>query len=533
MEYLSELDIFKIAISLEECGANLYNQLLKSMEGDEEKKQIFLALAKEEGDHAATFNKHYKEALERRGQNHKYDIIDNHGVRKLISSAIDFILPKEESYTVEGKGFKEIIGDALDQEYKSIKFYSELVRNINDEDIKKSLYSIIREEEQHVIKLKEMIYYKKTSISIEEHVHFIENIINGMQDWVRVIDMDDNIIYVNDKMRKELGYYLVGRKCFEVIGRTEACSQCVSKQAASQSFSVHKEEVIKGRIYSVVSSPLKNLDGEVEAIVEVLRDVTEAKKLEEKIKAQNKKHNEDLRIARKMQYSLLPKKMHEGKVNYSYVYRPCEAIGGDFFDVFSIDSCHVGVYIADVSGHGVPASMLTLFLRQTIKKDELSPAKVLEHLYKKFNEIDFGIDMYITMFYAIINVDTKEICYANAGHNVVPILFNEKGCNYLMASGIPISNWVDKTEYLEHVGIFKPGDRLVLATDGVAEICDESGEMYWGHRLETMVLSNMDKDIDELKNIILRDTYNFKYGEESQHVEMLDDMTLLILEVRE
>jgi sigma-B regulation protein RsbU (phosphoserine phosphatase) len=532
MNNFSELDILKIAISVEEDGVKLYNEMFANAKKDEKRQQVFLALANEERNHAAIFKNLYKETLEKWNKQNEHAIFENHVAGTIQSLVNYFILPKEDVFLDKQKSFKEIVNDALEQEYRSMQFYSKLAQNAQNDEVQKLLYSIIKEEEQHVIKLKEMIYYNKPSISIEEHIHFIESILNGMEDWVRVVDLEDNIIYANNAMKEELGYYLIGRKCFEVIGRTVPCDDCVSKQAATLYKAEQKEEKINGKIYSVMSSPLKNLNGEVEAVIEVLRDVTQERLMEAKIKAQNKKLNDDLQIARKMQYSLLPKELETDGIGFTYMYRPCEAIGGDFFDVFRIDHSHVGVYIADVSGHGVPASMLTMFLRQTIKKDELSPAQVLTHLFQKFNEIDFGPNMYITMFYAIIDINTGEIRYANAGHNMLPIVFNDKQLFCLEAAGIPISNWVEEIEYKEYSEKLASGDKLLFSTDGITEVRNPSGEMYGNHRLTELILNNKQKDIYEIKNLIINDTYNFKYGEKLDDSEILDDMTLVFLEIK-
>ncbi|MDK2799361.1 MAG: phosphoserine phosphatase RsbU/P [Clostridiales bacterium] len=532
MHNFSELDILKIAISSEEDGMNFYLKLYEDAKNDESKRQVFTALANEEKNHIQIFKNLYKEALDKEKGDTEHSIFEKQMDDFTKFLVHHFLSPKKDIFTGKDPNFKELINDALDQEYKSIKFYFHLAQNSRNENVQNLLHTIIKEEEQHVIKLKEMLYYNKTSILTAEHIHFIGNILNGMQDWVRVIDLEDNIIYANNAMKEALGYYIIGRKCFEVIGRTSHCSNCVSKQAANFYQPVLKEEEINGRIYSVMSSPLKNLNGEIEAVIEVLRDITQAKKMEEKIKMQNKRLKEDMEIARKMQCSLLPKSLRTDKIKFTYYYKPCEMIGGDFFDIFHIDDSHIGVYIADVSGHGVSASMLTVFLRQTIQKNKRSPVQVLRHLYHKFNENDFAQELYITMFYAVIDLERKNIRYANAGHNTLPILFNSKEISYLQASGIPISNWMEEVQYEEYSRKLNTGDRLIFFTDGITEICNPSEEMYGSHRLEECIFKNREKDIDEIKDLIIKDTYNFRHGEELINNELFDDMTLVFVEIK-
>lgn len=365
-----------------------------------------------------------------------------------------------------------------------------------------------------------------------KYMNFIEGILDGMQDWVRVIDLESNIIYANKAMRKAFGCEMIGKKCFEAVGKLVPCENCISKRAADLDKLVHKEEEIRGDIYSVMSSPLKNNDGIIVAVIEVFRNITKAKIMEKQITLQNKKFTQDLQIARTMQYSLLPKEVDNRNIRFDYIYMPCETIGGDFFDIYEINGDNIGVYMADVSGHGVPASMLTMFLRQTIKKDCLSPAMVLKDLYKKFNEAGFNQDFYITMFYAVINIRENEIRYANAGHNASPLLFN--GCDKLMhlnAVGIPISDWIDTVQYEEHTAPLKAGDKILFCTDGVTEMSDLSGEMYGESRLEEFILKNREKHIQELRQLLLENIKDFKYPVKRQISELSDDLTLLFVEM--
>jgi len=368
----------------------------------------------------------------------------------------------------------------------------------------------------------------------EKSICFIESILDGMQDWVRVIDMNDIIIYANQAMRKELGDQFIGKKCYEILGRSGPCDNCISKHAIRMYDTTYKEEEINGRIYSVRSSPLINSDGEVEACVEVLRDITQEKLMQQKIELQNQKLKSDLQIARMMQYSLLPEagRLSNGRIEFTYTYMPCETIGGDFFDIYEIDSSHVGVYIADVSGHGVPASMLTMFFRQSINKRLLSPAQVLNELFEKFNEVKFNEEFYITMFYAVIDTESMEIKYSNAGHHTLPIIINEGKLNILNSAGIPISNWADNVKYEEHKINYASGDKIILYTDGVTEALDNRGKRYGELRFQEFILNNWGKHIEKLNNDILEDINNFKSQGKMQLNKIDDDLTVIIIEMK-
>lgn len=358
--------------------------------------------------------------------------------------------------------------------------------------------------------------------------NFIESIINGMYDWVRVLDRDDNILFINKAMADAIGGEPVGSKCYSALGRKEPCENCTSRKAIFDGKAHEKEEIINNRIYSVMGSPVKNEQGEVIAVVEVLRDVTHTRQLQNKLIQQNKILQDDLNMAKKLQCSLLPKRLPEDKIKFSFLYKPCEALGGDFLDIYMIDEDHVGLYIADVSGHGVPASMLTVFLRSTIDKKTLSPAKALTGLYHEFNKSDFDHDFYITVFYAVIDIKNNTMTYSNAGHNVCPIIFSPGKFEILMAPGIPISNWVDTPQYTEKSVPLTGGDRLFLYTDGIIEMKNPQGEQYGEEKLLQILLNSVSEPNGTLKEIV---DNACEFAEITSSNVIPDDITMALLEI--
>ena len=86
----------------------------------------------------------------------------------------------------------------------------------------------------------------------------------------------------------------------------------------------------------------KMIMGEIIAVVEVLRDITQIKLLQQKVIDQNKKLQADLNMARKLQCSFLPRQLPDDKIKFSYIYTPCETLGGDFLDIFKINDDHIG-----------------------------------------------------------------------------------------------------------------------------------------------------------------------------------------------
>ena len=110
---------------------------------------------------------------------------------------------------------------------------------------------------------------------------FVFNILENMQDMVRVVDKEDNVVFVNKIMREKLGNF-IGKKCYELAGRNRKCMDCISEKSIEYCKPFEKEEEFNSNIYSVVSSPVFNENNQKYYAVEVFRDITEQKNMEKK-----------------------------------------------------------------------------------------------------------------------------------------------------------------------------------------------------------------------------------------------------------
>jgi sigma-B regulation protein RsbU (phosphoserine phosphatase) len=350
-----------------------------------------------------------------------------------------------------------------------------------------------------------------------------------MYDWVRVIDRYNNVIYMNRAMSEGLGIQYMGKKCYEVLGRSEPCVNCTSRISVFDGYSQEKEERIGDRTFSVMSSPLRNAAGEVVAAVEVLRETTQLKKLYHEMHEQNRKLKNEVEMAMKLQVSFLPEPPDDPRLDFSLLYMPCESLGGDFIDIFYIDDSHLGMYIADVSGHGVQAALLTVFLRSAINRKLLSPSKALEELFYEFNQSKLDREMYMTIFYSMIDLDAKTMLYSNAGLNVMPAVYGGNRFELLMMPGIPVSNWLEKPEYKDGIVRLSSGDRFFMYTDGILEIRNKSNEQFGEDRLLEVLLKSRRRPEQTLLDI-KESAFEFA-GIESSH-DLHDDVTMALLELK-
>lgn len=354
---------------------------------------------------------------------------------------------------------------------------------------------------------------------------FYMDILNSMADPVRVIDSNGCVVYQNSAMRSIAGEQ-IGSKCFVLHEGQSRCANCICRNQVNFLPDVEKELKVGGRIYSVKAAlieedPLK--------MVEVFRDITEELHNKSLLLEQHNKIQQDLEFARKIQKGILPDDgVYGGLVEIRSVYEPAELLGGDIFDVIPIDENHVGFYIADVSGHGVTSSMITLFIRQAIQSlGEIlkEPCQTLKALYGKYEELGISEDKYITVLYGVYDKSRGLMRFSNAGHNCLPIHINaDQHIREVNTKGIPICTFFDDIPCAEVVIPMSKGHRLILYTDGISEARGEDGVLY-GDRIMCLVDLHKASPLEVLCKSIYEDRKFYAGGKKE------DDLALMAMEI--
>lgn len=216
----------------------------------------------------------------------------------------------------------------------------------------------------------------------------------------------------------------------------------------------------------------------------------------------------EMEIAREMysaqdiQQRLLPP-AKTGAVPYSFMYIPCREIGGDLPDVYEADGITMGL-LADVSGKGISAGMLSAFVKAGWDRTEHSPATALRKLNAKFQELNLDEQSYVTAAAVRIDCDAREICYSVAGHNAPILLKSRQGIDEIVMNSPPISTWIPDFGYEDRMIGYAEGDILALVTDGVTESRNDRDEMFSLERVEAILQrsANADQFIERLKAAI-------------------------------
>ena len=197
----------------------------------------------------------------------------------------------------------------------------------------------------------------------------------------------------------------------------------------------------------------------------------------------------DLNVAREIQQSILPKVFpafpESAPFDIYATMNAAKAVGGDFYDFFMVDEHHLGFTIADVSDKGIPAAIFMAISRTVIRATALrqhSPATCLSESNNLLcNESVNG--MFVTVFYAILNIHTGDVVYSNGGHNR-PVWIRKGGtAEMLPVTGSMALGVMPGLPYQERTIHLEPGDSLFLYTDGISEAMNPRGELFGDERL--------------------------------------------------
>ncbi len=167
---------------------------------------------------------------------------------------------------------------------------------------------------------------------------------------------------------------------------------------------------------------------------------------------------------------------------------PCRTVGGDYFDFFPYEGSRVAMVLGDVSGKGMPASLLMMGLQARVQALAEEP-KNLAHVMTRLNRLTSAncpANRFITVFFCILNGETGELIFCNAGHNP-PVIVRANGDHELLEGGGPVIGILPSIEYQEYRQMLEVGDTLVIYSDGVTEAADATDDEFETDRLAEAV----------------------------------------------
>ena len=236
---------------------------------------------------------------------------------------------------------------------------------------------------------------------------------------------------------------------------------------------------------------------------------------------------QEINIARDIQQALLPRDFREyPHLSVTGFNLPCLAVGGDYFDVFPLSDGRTAFLIADVSGKGLGAAILTTMLQGALSGMTLgiNPASVFNHV-NRFLCDHSEVGRYATMFFGILDQE-GHLEFINAGHPS-PFLIRRGVAEEAFTEGSYPVGLVPEAEYTAVCLKLEPGDTLVLFSDGVTEAVDPDEQMFGTARLKKLLTGQMECPLEHIQKCVLEGVENFARG-----AHQADDVTLLIVRYR-
>ncbi|HZI89862.1 MAG TPA: SpoIIE family protein phosphatase, partial [Candidatus Polarisedimenticolia bacterium] len=241
----------------------------------------------------------------------------------------------------------------------------------------------------------------------------------------------------------------------------------------------------------------------------------------------------EMQVAQEIQQSLLPRRVPELEgYEIGALYRAAKEVGGDYYDFVQVDERTVGVVVADVSGKGVPGSLVMTMIRTALRMEargNRSASDVMARMNSFVTE-DMKKGMFVTMFYVVLDSVNRVVTYASAGHNPMILYRGESDATYfLKPKGIPVGiNVPDEQLFRKTISVEKltlrQDDMLVIYTDGITEAMNEEREQFGEARLLTAIKRHGHGTAQEFVDALTQEIREFTGGAEQN-----DDITLVAI----
>jgi PAS domain S-box-containing protein len=345
----------------------------------------------------------------------------------------------------------------------------------------------------------------------------------------------DDLLAGTQKMHAEVLKYTRqvsgNRRVDTVTRRSRKDGTLVDVELLAVPVSVGEDQVGTYAMYHDISE-LKRAEEEVRQlnkdlerrVAERTEQLKSAMAKQQEVAQQRERIEQELRVARLIQHTLLPKSLPQLEGHQMAVYyQPAREVGGDFYDFLRLPDGRLGLIVGDVSGKGVPAAIVMAITRTMLRAAYHlgSPGEILKQVNDNLFP-DIPPNMFVTCLAALLDSRTGRLQYANAGHDL-PYVRHSAGVSELRATGMPLGLMPDMS-YEEKEITLQPGESILLYSDGLVEAHSPQREMFGFPRMQRYVGAHPEGAA--LIDSLLAELEHFT-GEEW---EQEDDITLLTLQ---
>ncbi len=287
-----------------------------------------------------------------------------------------------------------------------------------------------------------------------------------------------------------------GLQVLESLRRTRSVAELPIIMPTAEDSSSDVVRALKLGANDYITKPL-----DVSVVLARVQTQLSLKRAKDELEATNARMKRDLEAAGKVQRALMPNslpKVQEFRFVWDFV--PCDELGGDILDVFQLDEDRIGLYLLDVSGHGVQAALLSVTLNRLLaqmaegslqfeeagsqtESPLLSPAEIAARLNTRFQmDASPGGVQFFTFLYGILNTHSSDFRYVSAGHPG-PLHVRPDGEAILHPQEAFAIGWFPDATYQESVIELEPGDRLYLYSDGILEAMNSEDKLFGPERV--------------------------------------------------
>ncbi|MCP4155274.1 MAG: SpoIIE family protein phosphatase [bacterium] len=241
----------------------------------------------------------------------------------------------------------------------------------------------------------------------------------------------------------------------------------------------------------------------------------------------------DLRIANDIQTAMLPRQFppfpHREEFDIIASMEPAKEVGGDFYDFFFIDETKLCFFIGDVSGKGVPAALFMVITKTLLRTEALRDLSPENILYNVNNILwpDNDECMFVTIFCAVLDTETGELVYANAGHNPPILTRKGKECEYLQMGKSLVLGPIPDSCFCSSRLFLSVGDTLFLYTDGVTEAMNSRMELFSDKRLLRIMSGLKERELPVMLDVVRQEITKF-----AREAPQSDDIAMLAIQYK-
>ena len=298
-----------------------------------------------------------------------------------------------------------------------------------------------------------------------------------------------------------------------------------------------------GRVVRDENNEIRNMYGAYQDITRRVEAETSLQNAKERAEEHAAEMQRSLNAAAKVQRSMLPTSEPETPlVDFAWRYLPCDELAGDFLNFFALDDQHIAAYMIDVSGHGVASSLLSVTIGRMmtpqvsstsllVQRTEgnagtriLLPSEVASKLNRRF-PMDEQNNLYFTMFYGVLNLQTRQFRYVSAGHEPI-VLMPQTGAPQVVQSSGPAIGWIEDAEFTDCEITLAPGDRLYVYSDGVTEATNPQLDPFTRGRTQAIIADGNALSLDESVSLLLESVTHWCGG-----AGLRDDVSIIAMEM--